>query len=324
MANVLKGIEEKSSKTGRMKYDLSVFEETPVGNYGDVLEKYQDNYEQLYQIILNKDLAIQNLNSSLIQLKIVESCLNSIIPKEIQESDRLKNGINKIVDNMNETLKCVYEDNTNSQEFKDKKKKYNTMKFKKTNSLQKEQQLIINPQLQIHEVLNGINVLKKWCQKNELITIFDSDINGDGSKNVLKNIVMNRKNLYFINIDIYNNVFGGYLTSSIKVTSAYTHDENAFIFSLIRDGKINQKKFMIKKSHAKNAFYLEKNRDHLYTFGGGGKWDFVIFKVGSGRSYCNQHSFEYHGAKKALMERQGALDRPDSFAVRRVLVLQAI
>ncbi|KAL7721681.1 hypothetical protein QTN25_001336 [Entamoeba marina] len=127
MINVLKNIEE-GSKTGYMKYDLSVFEETPVGNNSDVLEKYQDNYEQLRQLILNKDLAIQNLNNTLIQLKIVESCLNSIIPKEIQESDRLKKGINNIVDDMNHTLDNIYTDKKerNSQEYKDKKKDYKT------------------------------------------------------------------------------------------------------------------------------------------------------------------------------------------------------
>ncbi|KAL7717254.1 TLDc domain-containing protein [Entamoeba marina] len=165
---------------------------------------------------------------------------------------------------------------------------------------------------EIIELIPSFNKLKEWSGKQICSIIFDSDIDGDGTNNVLMNKVMNKKNLYFISFDNENNVFGGYVDITIDTTGLYTTDPNSFTFSLIRNGKMKNIKYNIKNDHQLYAFYLRPN-DFFYTFGG--SHDILVYKIGNSNSHCDPYSYEYNGEKHPFVDNF-------YFITKRILVLK--
>ncbi|KAL7720408.1 TLDc domain-containing protein [Entamoeba marina] len=164
---------------------------------------------------------------------------------------------------------------------------------------------------EIVELIPSFNKLKEWSGKQKCSIIFDSKIDGDGGNNVLMNKVMNKQNLYFISFDNQNNVFGGYVDTIINKTGDWITDPNAFVFSLIRNGKMKNIKYEIKNSQY--AFYSLSNDNQLYGIGGG--HDIGIWKIGDSNSYCNPHSYEYNGEQHPIVDKF-------NFTTKRILVIQ--
>ncbi|KAL7714056.1 TLDc domain-containing protein [Entamoeba marina] len=169
--------------------------------------------------------------------------------------------------------------------------------------------------------LKELNTLKKWSNKQSFNIIFDSDIDGDGT-DTLRALILNKSNLYFIHIDDSNNVFGGYLPSTIKELNVHIKDSNSFIFSLIRNGKINNQQYVhihydIKES---NAFVLNSNELFgLYAFGFYCSADIFVDKIGSKESFCNPRWFNYGNNNINALVNENYRSK---YVINRIIVLQ--
>ncbi|KAL7720464.1 TLDc domain-containing protein [Entamoeba marina] len=164
---------------------------------------------------------------------------------------------------------------------------------------------------------NSIKPLIKWSGKQNYNIIFDSDVAGNCVE-VLPTKLMNKKNLYFIIFDNQNNVFGGYINVIIGKKNSFIKDPTAFVFSLIRNEKVKNMKYDIKKSQQNYAFYLFSSNDLLFQFGYyTGYCDIVIPKIGYVSIWCNcPNSYENNGEKQPLR------DNTNGFSVDRLLVLE--
>ncbi|KAL7719445.1 TLDc domain-containing protein [Entamoeba marina] len=163
----------------------------------------------------------------------------------------------------------------------------------------------------------SINILKQWSNKTNFNVIFDSDVDGDGSNNVLNKIVMNKSNLYFITLDENNNVFGGYINVKIielDEFSGFISDDNAFIFSLIKDGKVKNTKYSIKSDDF--ALYLHRNdlNDYLYDFGD----DICVNRIGNSKSYCQCGLYDYYIENPFI----GSSHPINFFQTKRIIVIE--
>ncbi|KAL7719960.1 TLDc domain-containing protein [Entamoeba marina] len=133
-----------------------------------------------------------------------------------------------------------------------------------------------------------IQSLKDWSNVDNYTIIYDSDINGDRSRENFLKAVLNKSNLYFITRDNKNNVFGGYLNVKAKEVDKYITDHDIFVFSLIRNTKNFDHVFRL------NSFH------YLYRFGGGYGGDIMMSGLFGYASWCNPHSFEYNNEKDPL------------------------
>ncbi|KAL7715596.1 TLDc domain-containing protein [Entamoeba marina] len=162
-------------------------------------------------------------------------------------------------------------------------------------------------------IIPSIDKLKEWSGKQKCSVIFDTKIDGyDGG--VLKNKVINKKNLYFIHFNNKNNVFGGYVDNIIDKTRSWIKDSNAFLFSLIRNGEMKNIKYNIKRSKEQYAFYLDVS-DYLYMFGSYTHSDIAIWRNNSSKSYCSPYSCGYNGENDRFVDNS-------KFTTKRILVVQ--
>ncbi|KAL7717068.1 TLDc domain-containing protein [Entamoeba marina] len=181
-----------------------------------------------------------------------------------------------------------------------------------------------------------MNTLKYWSKKSTSNVLFDSKVDGDGTNNELYDKVFNKSNLYFISFDENNNVYGGYINTKIDKSGNdtsnlryYINDENAFVFSLIKDGEVNKKRYYIKKGK-KSAFLLfnyeldswldNANPDGaLYRFGN----DIISCDISDNYSWCtdgmDKYSYYYYYNDDNPFTDVTA---PETFKVRRIIVLK--
>ncbi|ELP86050.1 hypothetical protein EIN_446470 [Entamoeba invadens IP1] len=153
---------------------------------------------------------------------------------------------------------------------------------------------------------NGISheekeALEKFSNSKIKSLVFDSEKDdwAQGSSE-FDDKVMGKKNLLFLVEDNNNNKFGGVFTEKVDRTNEYIEDTDAFIFSLIRKGKFNPKKFELKSDESKDAFTLCGSRgDYLFAFGGQ-KCDIAVYKKGKDGSRCFPNS--YTESKNAFVD----------------------
>ncbi|KAL7718134.1 TLDc domain-containing protein [Entamoeba marina] len=162
---------------------------------------------------------------------------------------------------------------------------------------------------EIDIINNSMNVLKQWSNKNTFNVIFDSNIDGDGSRNVLYDKVMKKSNLYFISSDDNGNIFGGYVSK--EMSDDLICDKDSFVFSLTRNGE---------ESKAFRLFQINEE-GLLYKFGGNIMFsDIKIFCVGKSNSYCYRGQYcgyNYDNKEDALVE-----NSLQQFKVKRIIVLE--
>ncbi|KAL7712468.1 TLDc domain-containing protein [Entamoeba marina] len=241
---------------------------------------------------------------------------------EIQKSNlnHLINYNNKFIDKLIEIEEKSCHQNCNSikEEFEEKKKE---LLLNKRNPLQPHnsiQQIIDLRDKQLKEIEQQLSILRWWSGKNIYSIVFDSNIHGDGSNNVLLKKVINKSHLYFITFDDQQNVFGGYLNERISEYDVCIGDPNSFVFSLKRNDLQVQKKFLIHPNKHRKDFKLFSNKPVLYRFGtdGGNCKDITIHKVGEQKSYCLPYAYDYNG------ENQPLTDGNYCFSAQRIIVIE--
>ncbi|KAL7719715.1 TLDc domain-containing protein [Entamoeba marina] len=164
----------------------------------------------------------------------------------------------------------------------------------------------------------SLDILKSWSGKSSCNIIFDSDIIGNG-KITLPSIVMNKSHLYFIHIDGNNNIFGGYIENRIEYYDTYISDENSFMFSLMKEGKVVNRKYNIKTNCSGMAFCLMNSRDCLYIFGAIGKFlrCLSIYRIGHNNPYSRACCYDFNNENFPFFT-----NLVDKYPLLRILVIE--
>ncbi|KAL7722955.1 TLDc domain-containing protein [Entamoeba marina] len=286
----------------------------------ELILKYETFYDELNENVSNKKKQINDIDEMMTTLS------------EFSPDDNFATIINKKKDNVNQIIDCINRiveriKQLETTIYNNRIKELNNMKVEKSDIVK---QLIKQVQIQqpiktndngMDVINNSMNLLKQWSNKNTFNIIFDSDIDGDGWNNVLYNKVFKKSNLYFISFDGNNNVYGGYLDTKIDKSGdwIWITDKNAFIFSLIRNGKVNNKKYFMKQG--KDQAIILWNNDpngYLYQFGS----DIGVYKMGSNYSCCTENNeycdYEYNNDNKPLTD----ITLPNKFVVQRIVVIK--
>ena len=169
------------------------------------------------------------------------------------------------------------------------------------------------------ESIPSLSTLEEWCGMKYQCVIYDSDKDGQESS-VFTNKILNKSNLYFINYDDNNCIYGGFQKSAIKKLNRHNLDNDYFLFTLNEFGQhgVEKKYSMLStpKYPTKTGISVFKENDELYYFADG----FGVYKSFLQKSYTYQGvANQYEGAVKGCFN--GKYD-PNRFVVKRVLVIQ--
>ncbi|KAL7714440.1 TLDc domain-containing protein [Entamoeba marina] len=297
---------EKEANEGEIEEIKELLEKCDVdlGDYVDVeerIKKYESFYSEVSEFIrFKKD-----------QITTIEKKFTSI--SGLSHGKKFVDVINKKKENINMAVDClnhIVERIKNEEQNKGIEPSIYNKRIKDLESAK------VSKYCQLDLELNNSNIqfVDKMINENQYKIIFDSDIDGDGGNNVLYQRVLNKSNLYFLSFDNEDNVFGGYVKNTIYIANQYLSCENAFIFSLIRNGYMETKRYNIKKGREDNAFQLYKDQaEGLYRFGG----DITIRRVGCHTSCCDLVDYEYD-KKQPLTNKI----YPFKYEVMRIIVVQ--
>ncbi|KAL7719024.1 hypothetical protein QTN25_003408 [Entamoeba marina] len=312
------------------KYDLHLN-----GNYNELMNKYETFYRELLGYVKEKNKIPfrQGIYKNSQQKK---TNLNKVI-----------DCVNRIIERIREKVTCVYNkrmneldalkidrydvNNPSSKKPKSPKKNKTTKKTKPKQQPRKQQQQQQKQKQQEQEqeqpkqekkqskdeelniIYQSMNVLTKWSNKQHNQILFDSDVDGDGGRNVLRQRVLKKDHLYFITFDDKKNVFGGYIDSKIMNTDTYVKDPKSFLFSLINKGEVKNTKYDVKRESVNNAFKILSSNTHnsLYLFAN----DLMVCKPKNTKSLCDQFCYEYNGEINPLTE-------STNFTTQRIIVLR--
>ncbi|ELP89112.1 protein serine/threonine kinase, putative [Entamoeba invadens IP1] len=139
-------------------------------------------------------------------------------------------------------------------------------------------------------------VLAQFTNKVVGPVVFNSDTEMWGlNDSIISDKIYQNSNLCFVIEDTASNKFGGVFFDTITDRSGWISSPSAFIFSLVKDGVSNSKKFRVRDSKGfmydewekpeEAAFKMfELNNKYLFAFGGG--YDIAVAKKGAAQSYC--------------------------------------
>ncbi|KAL7713190.1 TLDc domain-containing protein [Entamoeba marina] len=169
-----------------------------------------------------------------------------------------------------------------------------------------------SPNTNIELISLFVNSLKEWSNKDTITLLFDSDIDGY-CREYFAHVVLNKRNLYFINYDDNENVFGGYLNAEITQPDTWIQDPNSFVFSLIRQGEFKNKRYFIQEIFQTKAFRLLLNNSlGFFTFGD------IDFNLNISRNAQLTHLRHHEKGK----EKFPLCETPKWYPQKRVIVLE--
>ncbi|KAL7715917.1 TLDc domain-containing protein [Entamoeba marina] len=320
LINVLRENDKNIDDSFEDKFDMKKLSETVEGSYEEIMNTCEERYGLIQEKIERKEGPIREAKELINQVEDVLQYLRNVTDKEEQELMEMKNSINDVVDKMIETEEVVINQQVNELKvrFETKKQTLLQKKLKQTELMHLNHKSIFPNDPQMQHIEKSMTTLQSWSGKRNCSVVFDSKVDSDLSQAFLSK-VMNKSKLYFISFDDDNNVFGGYINTTVNSTE-YITDKNAFVFSLLRKGELKYRRYKIKSGyHKQNAFKVyPTNSDYLYRFGyssDGG--DIDVFKINDPRSCCKPWSYEYKGTLKPLAD-----DSTHCFQVQRIVVLQ--
>nr|BAN40548.1 hypothetical protein [Entamoeba invadens] len=131
--------------------------------------------------------------------------------------------------------------------------------------------------------------LEKLTGKKIGSVVFKSDKDSWSQNNsVFDAKVMNKSNLCFLIEDTNHNKFGGVCTGNINAVGKYINSGSSYIFSLVRNGTLNPKKFGKSGKYTDSEFLLySQNSSSLFGFG----YDIGVYKNGIDGSDSNPKTF---------------------------------
>ncbi|KAL7716628.1 TLDc domain-containing protein [Entamoeba marina] len=165
------------------------------------------------------------------------------------------------------------------------------------------------------QTLKIIQFIRNISNREDISILFDSDIVGDSNCSLI-NTIQNKEDLIFILFDQQDNVFGGYLHERITSPYTYVNDPKSVVFSIIRRGKLQIKKYTYEKSN-NYAFFLYPENDfgYLFEFGFG---LFLIQKTNSNMSWCNFELIKSENKAHPFVD----VVYPQTFQIQRIVILE--
>nr|BAN41426.1 hypothetical protein [Entamoeba invadens] len=160
--------------------------------------------------------------------------------------------------------------------------------------------------------------LEKLTGMKIVDVVFDSD-KDDWSENtsVFDTKVINKSNLCFLVEDANHNKFGGVYTGSINTVNKFISSGSSYIFSLVRSGTLNPKKFGKTGNYPDCEFVLNsQNNSCLFVFGCGKygcDYDILVSKKGQNGSHCIPSTYT---------AKYNELTDNDNFTPKSVVVFQ--
>ncbi|KAL7713152.1 TLDc domain-containing protein [Entamoeba marina] len=301
---------------------LKKYKQCVIGEDQDVLLKYNTYYKELVEMTEKKSQAIEKGNEIIENFQNVEHHLQMLAKKEEEDLNELMVITNDIVDKIikKEEFICNQEVDKIKDEFEQKKKEILKLKLHPSKPVIKKKEFQMNPTFkrdgQLQQIGLNIDTLNSWTETTKCSIVFDSNLDGIGTNNILSSRLFGKSKLCFISFDDDGNVFGGFLNTEIKKINSWISDTKAFVFSLYRNGDYSPTQYKVKKNKDDNSFALYSNNDCLYQFGYFG--DVYVWTIGINGSKCHQSDFEYQNNKICLNDKQD----PETFITRRLVVLE--
>ncbi|ELP92778.1 hypothetical protein EIN_372000 [Entamoeba invadens IP1] len=169
-------------------------------------------------------------------------------------------------------------------------------------------------------------ILAEWSGTTDGTVVYDSNVDSKLAREFYSS-VLNKTNIYIINIDERGYIFGSYFEKVIDKMDVWFYDEKHFIFSLDSKGLFPAPTRWNSKLGEQGGIRLyDKDMNKLYEVGNGEFWSgvrfgyFTIADINVKNSFNNNISFRYDNIKNTDLN---GLNSPNStFSVERIIVVQ--
>ena len=267
--------------------------------------------EEFHQIISYCDEIKENI------MKLT-SILDNETEKIIQQNNNLAENLQMLKKEQFEIEKRKLEEKY-SLEFSDIEKKM--LNEQELVMKMKSRQSVLNENILTED---EISTIENWTIRQCGNVLFDSNVD-DWKMNTSvfsKKIMESTGKLLFVINDEKNNKFGAYITQAINKIDEWIDDENAFVFSLKSNGRLEKPMmFEIQDENWHGAMVYNDNDDMLIHLGSCGQ---ISLKKEEKKedSYCNQNlSFDY--------QVNGVIDKHTlcgefHFVPKRIVVIQML
>ncbi|KAL7714626.1 TLDc domain-containing protein [Entamoeba marina] len=289
--------------------DTQLYEKKLVGSYEEVKVQYQEMYDTLGNHLVNSQEYVGVLERLMIQLEGILLFFQKICDSEHLKMNKIAESVKILTENMIEASRKAYEEEKEKQEQRalDVKKKVTKVTDK---MIQTSDNVA-----QIKQLAKSYKYFKEWSQKEKCTIIYDSNVQNKALNQSFNNKLLNKNNLFIVNFDKNNNVFGVFLKDSIK-TIGITNQHQSFIFSL-KTGDVVDRPMMWKLNDGcYSNIQLFENEDILYQIGESS--GFTIYKVGMNESYCFDLSLGFKGIEDDDLTNSNY----EEYVVERIIVLE--
>ncbi|ELP86997.1 hypothetical protein EIN_318460 [Entamoeba invadens IP1] len=172
----------------------------------------------------------------------------------------------------------------------------------------KAQQARVEQEAQERKVLEGllkpeqIAKIEEWTHKTVSGILFNSEVDNWSRGNcVFASRVSNKSHVVVLIKDDRGDMFGVYVYGTIDKTDVRIEDQNAFVFCLESNGRLqNMERFDSKPDQKIFCLYSDENPSWIFGVGNSYLFDIGVCKYGLQANHCVQSSFDYRGFKYAL------------------------
>ncbi|KAL7720638.1 TLDc domain-containing protein [Entamoeba marina] len=290
------------SQNYQMKYGLNNFQTDMAitkDSHEKQMNKCMEECERLDLEIMNQQQLVDESDKVMEHFQELFDSINLIRTKESSELKQLKKDKNDLVDmmiekeenNCNKEVKQLNNQINNlNNEIIEKNKRLDQKikelkKFKTINKYSYVSSQIQHKHMDSKGFWIHLNNLREWSGHYNYNLIYDTDEDGCDNE-IFGNRLMNKNNLYIINIDEKGNIFGCYCNNSIKQMDVSTFNSIKFVFSLQNSSSLKPLAQRWKlKDLSDGSITLWKNKDCLYGIGGDNGW-VAVHKTHLSTSRC--------------------------------------
>ncbi|ELP92346.1 hypothetical protein EIN_123270 [Entamoeba invadens IP1] len=301
------------------------------------MQKLNMSYDTLYAELTQKEVYLNEANTTLSLLKDIQSSLEDICIKEQYNAEVIKNDLNNIVDVMKKeevnNFMLGTEEEKNSSEAKEaflhrseeleamksgsKQMSPKTSKSDKKTIFSVMKKMDMSKAEQDDIIKKNLTQMSAWANLQKYKLIFDSSKYETLSNAIFTNKIFGSTNTYLLCFDDYGSVFGVFLKNAIDKIEDFVVDEELFLFTFKKGPFSYCKKWVPNRGEA-CGIKLNKSGTSLFQVGCE-RDNLVIAKPFLPESYCFE--VDQHFENLAPLELNGTCF-PKRFVATRICVLQ--
>nr|BAN41127.1 hypothetical protein [Entamoeba invadens] len=269
------------------------------------IENAEGHFDRLDEVFERKKNITTSLNTIVTDLDNASNKIKSEISLYATESDN-----DKLYEIFNIKI-VLYEEKCQMdiKPFEDEINKIKQAKNNKVDQIMKSEKFINSKKQRDEKEKAGLEKLT-GMKIGSVVFKSDKDDWSTGTS-MFGAKVMNKNNLCFLVEDTNHNKFGGVFTGNINAVGKWLNSGSSYIFSLVRSGTLNPKKFG-KNGNSNYEFYIyPQDEQYLFAFGGGR--DILVYKKGINGSHCDPSTYA---------AKQNDLTDNDKFTPKSVVVFQ--